>query len=82
MITDLILAPLVALAEWIVGLLPDAQAVDGATYDQTGVVGLLEKVNSIVPIGPAVGLAVGVLSALVAFVTIRAVLTVWHLVWP
>lgn len=82
MITDAILDPLLAVARWLVDLLPTAELVGVTAQPTAGIVGLLAKVNSILPIGPAITLAVALLSALATFVAIRAVLTVWHIVWP
>lgn len=79
MVTDALLGPLLELVGWMLDLLP-TDSLD--LPDVTLFLGWLGKVNSIVPIGPVVGVAVAVLSTLVVFVLIRAALTVWHIVWP
>jgi len=80
MIVDLLLTPLIAVVEWMVGLLPSGEHLDLPAMDSF--TALIAKVNSVLPIAPVIQVAVVVLGALVVFVLVRAALLVWNLIWP
>lgn len=79
MIVDLVVAPFLLLAKWLLGLLPeyelDVPAVDG-------MVERIAQINSVLPIGPVLQVAVALLGFLAVFLFIRLVLLVRHTVLP
>lgn len=79
MITDALLSFAGWLAGVVGGILPDGHlslpAVGGVTT-------WIAKVDSLVPVTGVLSVALGVLAAVVLFVTVRLVLVVWNLVWP
>jgi hypothetical protein len=80
MIVDAIAAPILAIVQWALGLLPRGEALP--LPDSSGLWELLAGFDSLVPIWPVLYAGLGLLSAAVVFVTIRIVLTVWNLIWP
>lgn len=80
MVTDALLAPLLAAVQLVVGWLPDG---DPVSVPGLGPVWLaVAQVDSLVPVmGPLVAM-LGLLSAVVVFLVVRLVLVVWNLVYP
>ncbi len=80
MITDALLG----LVGWLAGLfgslLPDDHLPLPAA--DAGLLGWLARLDSLLPVGPVVQLAVGVLASLAAFLVLRLVLVLWNLAWP
>lgn len=79
MILDAILVPLFNMVEWVFAKLPAGQPLDLPGF--TSVTGTLAKVNSVIPIGPVMQVAVVLLGALVVFVIVRLILVVINIVW-
>lgn len=79
MITDLFMSALFAPINWLLGLLPEHE-LDLPPVD--GVATFLARLDSVVPIGPVITMAMVVLSMAAVFVIIRAVLVVRHVVLP
>jgi hypothetical protein len=80
MVTDALLAPLLALAQWVVDTLPDGQALALPSLD--GVWSAMAGLNSLLPVSEVVIAALGLLSLVVVFLAVRLVLVLWNLVWP
>lgn len=80
MVTDAILAPILAVVAKMVDLLPD-----GTAFSLPAIAGLwdwLLDFNTLIPVyGPVVAM-LAVLSAVVVFVTVRLILTIWNLIYP
>lgn len=80
MVTDSILAPLLAVVARVLNLLPD-----GTAFTLPAISGLwdwLLDFNTLIPVyGPVVAMLT-VLSAVVVFVTVRLILTIWNLIYP
>jgi hypothetical protein len=79
-ITDALLAPLLALARWLANTLPDGQPLD-----TSGVAGLrdwLAGLNSLLPVAEVMGAALGLLAAVLVFLLVRLVLVVRHTLLP
>ncbi|MEN1974662.1 hypothetical protein AAHH18_06025 [Cellulomonas sp. P4] len=80
MITDALLAPILAAVQWVVDLLPEGQALNIGPVEVAWKA--VRQADSLVPImGPTVAM-LGLLSAVVVFVIVRLLLTVWNLIWP
>lgn len=79
MIVDAVLALLLSVVETIFGWLPEAPTLDLGPI--SGFAQLIGQIDSLIPILPIVGLAFGMLSALVIFLLIRLVLVVVNIVW-
>lgn len=80
MVTDAVLAPLLAMVQAVVGWLPEGQPLTVAPIDSVWLA--IAQVDSLVPImGPLIAM-LGVLSAVVVFIAVRLVLTVWNLIYP
>lgn len=79
MITDLFLAPFLALFGWIVDLLPEYQL---PAPESSGLVVWLARVDSFIPIASAVTAAVVLLGMVGVFLTWRLVLVVRHVLLP
>jgi hypothetical protein len=79
MVTDAIVRPLLFVFEWLLGLLPD-WSPDLPAVDS--VVTKIAQLNSLVPIGPPIQLALVMLSFVGVFLLIRLVLLVRHTVLP
>jgi hypothetical protein len=80
MITDALLAPLVALMAWLERTLPD-----GEPLPMTGASGLtdtLAGLNSMLPVQEVMQVAIGLLGLVTVFVTVRMVLVVRHVLLP
>jgi hypothetical protein len=80
MVTDAILRPLLSVVDFAFGLLPRAAPMalpgGGALAQQ------LAGLDSLIPIGGPLRIALGILSAVVVFMLVRLILTVWNLIWP
>jgi hypothetical protein len=78
-IIDLFVGPLLAFFAWLTGLLPEwspsIPAVDG-------MVSKIAQLNSLLPIGPVIQLAVVLLGLLALFLTFRIALVVRHVLLP
>ena len=80
MITDALLAPLLAVVQTVVNLLPTGSPLSIGPVDALWTA--VRQADSLVPVmGPLVAM-LGVLAAAIAFVIVRLVLTVWNLIWP
>jgi hypothetical protein len=78
-IVDLFIAPFVWLFSWLVNLLPDHTL---ALPSNATMVTWLGRVDSYVPIGPVVSVAVTLLGFAAAFILWRLVVMVRHIVLP
>lgn len=78
-IIDALLKPLLAMAQWVLDKLPEGQAL--ALPDLAPVMTPLAKVNSVIPIGPVMTVAIALLLALVVFIVIRVILVIINIVW-
>jgi hypothetical protein len=79
-VTDALLAPLLALCEWLVGSLPA-----GEPFDVPALATVWEwvaRVDSVLPVLGLVEVAVGLLAAVVGFFLVRMVLVVRHVLLP
>lgn len=80
MVTDKILT----FGSWVLGLftefLPDSGHLSLPVVGPLGE--FLGKLDTLIPILGPLQLAMTVLSAVVAFVALRVLLTLWNLVWP
>lgn len=79
MVTEMFMKPFIVLVNWLIDLLPEHE-LDVPAID--GVVSFIRQLNSLVPIGPVLQLAVTILGMLGVFITIRLVLMVRHVVLP
>lgn len=79
MITELVAAPFLALMRWLLGLLPDWQP-DLPAVDS--MVTMIAKIDSVIPIGGPLQMAVTVLGFVAVFFFIRLILTIRHVVLP
>jgi hypothetical protein len=80
MITDLIVAPIVTLLRWVVGLFPSA---DPRSFEYSGLGALAEAVSdldSLIPILPLVVVFLGFVASLGVFLVIRLVVFVYSLI--
>lgn len=80
MITDAILWPLVMLAEWLERTLPDGAPL--GMPDTSSFWSAVAGLNSLVPVGEVLVVALSLFAALAVFLVIRLVLLVWNLVYP
>lgn len=80
MITDALLAPLVAIVETVLGWLPAGQPLDLPPLG--GLWNALAVLDSIVPVMGLVQMMLGLLTFGITFVLVRLVLTVWNLIYP
>jgi hypothetical protein len=80
MVTDALLAPLLAVVAKVVGLLPDGSPLPLPSL--TPLLTVIGQVDSLVPIAGPLAVVTTVLAAGVVFVLVRLVLTVWNLIWP
>jgi hypothetical protein len=78
-IVDLIVGPLLDLFSWVLNLIPD-WAPD--LPSNAGMVSRLGQVDSLVPIGPLVAVALGLLGFGLVFLTVRLIVFVRHVVLP
>jgi hypothetical protein len=78
-IVDLFIAPFVWLFSWLVNLLPDHTLT---LPSNATMVTWLGRVDSYVPIGPVVAVAVTLLGFAAAFILWRLVVMVRHIVLP
>ncbi|MCR6703404.1 MAG: hypothetical protein NVV66_01460 [Cellulomonas sp.] len=78
MITDALLAPLVALVHWIAGFLPvgDPLSPNGLTDVRAA----LAALNTLVPISEVLTVLVTLMSAVGIFLVVRLVVWLWNLV--
>lgn len=79
MIVDAILGPLLAAAAWVLDFLPDGSPLDLPGWG--GATTMLAKINSVLPIGPVIGVAIALLSALAVFIVVRLILVIINIVW-
>jgi hypothetical protein len=80
MVTDALLAPLLALVAKVVGWLPDGNALPLPSL--TPLLTVIGQVDSLVPIAGPLAVVCTILAAGAVFVLVRLVLTVWNLIWP
>lgn len=80
MITDLLLAPLVALATWLDNTLPDGDPLDQAGLGQATV--YLQELNSLLPVYEMLAISSVLLSTVLVFMAVRMVLVVRHTLLP
>lgn len=80
MVTDAILAPLLAVVQWVVDMLPTGQSLSLGPVD--GLWTAVRQFDSLIPVMGPVVVMLGLLSAVVAFVVVRLILTVWNLIYP
>jgi hypothetical protein len=79
-ITDEFLGVILGVVSGLVDSLPKGQPLDLPGVG--GFWGVVTGVDSLVPILGPVYMAAGLLAAMVVFVGVRMVLTVWNLIWP
>lgn len=79
MIIDVLVAPLLRIVERMFRVLPEGQALD--LPGMQSMTDIMAKVNSVIPVGPVVQMAVVLLGALVVFLLIRLVLVIVNIVW-
>ncbi|WP_263118596.1 hypothetical protein [Cellulomonas sp. RIT-PI-Y] len=80
MVTDAILAPLLAVVQWVVDMLPTGEPLSLGPVD--GLWTAVRQFDSLIPVMGPVVVMLGLLSAVVAFVVVRLILTVWNLIYP
>lgn len=80
MITDAIVAPLLAVVSWVVGKLPAGAPLSLPSL--SGVWDVVRQVDSLVPIWGPLQVMLAVLALGAVFIVVRLVLTVWNLIWP
>lgn len=80
MITDALLAPLLAAVDMIIGWLPAGQALDLPNID--AVWNAIATLDSLIPIIGPLMVMLGLLAVGVVFVIVRLALTVWNLIYP
>jgi hypothetical protein len=79
-ITDALLAPILSAVQTLIGWLPGGQPLSIGPIDALWTA--VRQFDSLVPVmGPVVAMLT-LLTAVVAFVIVRLVLTVWNLIWP
>lgn len=80
MITDAVLAPIIAAVRYFIGLLPTGQPLQlpslGPVWD------LIARVDSLVPILGPLQVMLAVLALGAVFIVVRLGLTLWNLIWP
>jgi hypothetical protein len=79
-ITDALVAPLLAVVSWVVGKLPSGHALALPSLDELWQT--VAQVDSLVPVYGPLQVMLGVLALGAVFVVVRLVLTVWNLIWP
>jgi hypothetical protein len=79
-VTDFLIAPLLAVLQWAVNALPDGQPVSIPGVGP--LVTWISRVDSLIPISGPLTFAMGMLGLVVVFVGVRLLLTAWNLVWP
>jgi hypothetical protein len=80
MITDALLAPLHALADWIAATLPDGHPLDLGGVD--AVRSALAQVNGLVPVSPVLAAVAALLAPVGVFMLVRLVVFVRNVVAP
>lgn len=80
MVTDALLAPLLALLNWLETTLPDGAEL--STDGLGGVVDHMAALNTMLPVSEMLTLATGLLASVAIFMTVRLVLVVRHTVLP
>jgi hypothetical protein len=80
MVTDFVLAPLIAVVKAALNALPagSAPSLPSIAPLWTSLAGF----DSLVPIGGPLAFMLGLLALGVAFVALRLVLTLWNLIYP
>lgn len=79
MVTDALISPILAIVEWVVGLIPEYSPDFGGV---SSVVVWIARLDMLIPIAQPLTVMLGVLSGVLVFVLGRLVLTLWNLVWP
>lgn len=80
MITDALLAPLVALLNWLESTLPDGAELEPGSVG--GVVDYMAALNTMLPVSEMLALSTGLLATVAVFMTVRLVLVVRHTLLP
>lgn len=80
MVVDALLAPLLSVVEWVLGLLPAGKALP--LPNLTALWNLVAVADSIIPIMGPLLVGLGLLAFGAVFVVVRIVLTVWNLIYP
>jgi hypothetical protein len=79
-ITDALLSPLLAVVSAVVDMLPTGTPLSIGPVSTLWTA--VRQFDSLVPVMGPLTAMLGILSAVVAFVVVRLVLTVWNLIWP
>lgn len=80
MVTDALLAPLLALVGKVLGWLPDGSSLPLPSL--APLMTVIGQVDSLVPIAGPLYLICTLLAAGAVFVLVRLLLTVWNLIYP
>ena len=80
MITKLLLAPLVGLANWLNATLPAGHTLTGEGLDQAKA--SMRGLNALLPVSDVLVMASGVLSLAGVWIVVRLALVVRHTVFP